>query len=199
MSAPILLKSSSGIQQVSVESKLMSDHRQIFITGEINENSAMDFFKQILFLNEEDNRKPISVFINSQGGVIDHGLLVYDAMIGSKAPIRTFCTGCAYSMGAVLFACGKERYMLPHSKLMLHEPLLGGRIGGNASSLKSISDSLLETKAMINRLLAFHTGKTEEEMDRMTSFDHYFTAKEAVEMGLADGIKSFSEMMEECV
>ena len=88
--------------------------------------------------------------------------------------------------------------MLPHSKLMLHEPLLGGKIGGNASSIKSISDSLLETKSMMNKLLARHTGKTEEEMNQLTSYDHYFTAKEAVEMGLADGIKDFHEMMESC-
>lgn len=196
MSAPILVKSSSGIQQVSIESKLMSGHRQLFIMGEINANSAMDFLKQVMYLNTEDNSRPISVFINSPGGEIDNGLLVYDAIIGSRAPIHMFCTGCAYSMGAVLFAAGKERYMLPHSKLMLHEPLLGERIGGNASSIKSISESLLETKSMMNKLLAFHTGKTEEEMDKMTSYDHYFTAKEAVEMGLADGIKDFGEMLE---
>ena len=86
--------------------------------------------------------------------------------------------------------------MLPHSRLMLHEPLLGGRIGGNASSIKSISDSLLETKAMMNRRLASHTGKTEEEIDELTSYDHYFSAREAVEVGLADEIKRFDEMME---
>lgn len=199
MSAPILVKSSSGIQQVSIESKLMSGHRQLFIMGEINANSAMDFLKQVMYLNTEDNSRPISVFINSPGGEIDNGLLVYDAIIGSRAPIHMFCIGCAYSMGAVLFTAGKERYMLPHSKLMLHEPLLGERIGGNASSIKSISDSLLETKSMMNKLLAFHTGKTEKEMDKLTSYDHYFTAKEAVEMGLADGIKDFGEIMEGCV
>lgn len=199
MSVPILLKSSSGVQTVSIESKLMSDHRRLFITGKINADSAMDFFKQVMLLNLEDDKAPIFVFINSEGGEIVNGLQIYDTIVGSKAPIRTFCSGCAYSMGAVLFACGKERYMLPHSKLMLHEPLLDGRIGGNASSIKSISESLLETKAMINRLLAFHTGKTETEIDELTSYDHYFSAQEAVEIGLADGIRSFKEMMEECV
>lgn len=198
MSTPVLLKSSSGIQTVSIESKLMSEHRRLFITGEINADSAMDFFKQVMILNLEDDKAPISVFINSPGGEIDNGLLIYDCLVGSKAPIRTFCSGCAYSMGAVLFICGQERFMFPHSKLMLHEPLLGGKIGGNASSIKSISESLLETKTMMNRLLAFHTGKTEAEMDELTSFDHYFSAEEAVEMGLADGIKSFKEMMEGC-
>ena len=192
MSTPVLLKSSGGVQTVAIESKLMSD-RRLFITGEINADSA------IMLLNLEDDRTPISVFINSPGGEIDNGLLIYDdAIVGSKAPVRTFCSGCAYSMGAVLFTCGKERYMFPHSKLMLHEPLLGGKIGGNASSIKSISESLLETKSMMNKLLAFHTGKTEEEMDELTSYDHYFSAQEAVEMGLADGIKDFKEMMEGC-
>lgn len=197
MSTPVLLRSSSGIQAVAIESKLMGD-RRLFITGEINAESAMDFFKQIMLLNQEDDTAPILVFINTPGGEIDNGLLIYDAIVGSKAPVYTFCSGCAYSMGAVLFACGKKRFLLPHSKLMLHQPLLGGRIGGNASSIKSISDSLLETKAMMNKLLAFHTGKTEEEMDEMTSYDHYFSAEEAVEMGLADGIRSFKEMMEGC-
>ena len=197
MSTPVLLRSSSGIQAVAIESKLMGD-RRLFITGEINAESAMDFFKQIMLLNQEDDKSPILVFINSPGGEIDNGLLIYDAIVGSKAPVYTFCSGCAYSMGAVLFACGKKRFLLPHSKLMLHQPLLGGRIGGNASSIKSISDSLLETKTMMNKLLAFHTGKTEEEMDEMTSYDHYFSAEEAVAMGLADGIRSFKEMMEDC-
>ncbi len=199
MNTPILLKSCNGVQAVSMEAKLMSDHRRLFITGEINEDSAMEFFKQVMILNLEDDQTPISVFINSTGGEIDNGLLIYDTIVSSKAPIRTFCVGCAYSMGAILFASGKKRVMLPHSKLMLHEPLLGGKIGGNASSVKSISESLLETKAMMNRLLALHTGKTETEMDELTSYDHYFSAQEAVEMGLADEIKNFKEMMEGCV
>lgn len=149
MSTPVLLKSSGGVQTVAIESKLMSD-RRLFITGEINADSAMDFFKQIMLLNLEDDGTPISVFINSPGGEIDNGLLIYDAIVGSKAPVRTFCSGCAYSMGAVLFTCGKERYMFPHSKLMLHEPLLGGKIGGNASSIKSISESLF---SVVRRIL----------------------------------------------
>ncbi|MCR1918249.1 ATP-dependent Clp protease proteolytic subunit [Frisingicoccus caecimuris] len=198
MSAPVLIKGSNGITPVSIESKHMSD-RRLFLTGEINADSALDFMKQVMYLNAEDEKAPISVFINSQGGEIDNGLLIYDVIVGSKAPIHMFCAGCAYSMGAVLFVCGKERYMLPHSKLMLHEPLLGGKIGGNASSIKSISDSLLETKIMMNKLLAQHSGKSEEEIDMLTSYDHYFTAQEAMDMGLSDGIKSFKEMMEVCL
>lgn len=194
MSIPVLLKSSSGVQTVAIESKLMSE-RRLFITGEINADSAMDFFKQMMLLNLENDQIPITVFINSTGGEIDNGLLIYDAIVGSRAPVRTFCSGCAYSMGAVLFACGNERFMLPHSKLMLHEPLLGRKIGGNASSIKSISESLLETKAMMNKILAYHTGKKEAEIDALISYDHYFSATEAVEMGFADGIKNFEEII----
>lgn len=197
MSAPVLIKSSSGITAVSIESRHMSD-RRLFITGEINSDTALDFMKQVMFLNAEDN-SPISVFINTPGGEINSGMLMYDVIVGSEAPVRMYCTGKAYSMGAVLFACAKERYMLPNSELMIHQPLLGGQVSGNASSIKSISDSLLETKARMNKILALHTGRTEAEVDKQTAFDHYFTAKEAIDFGLCDGIKNFKEMMEECV
>ena len=136
----ILIRSSSGITQVPVETKLLSE-RRIFIEGEITANTAMEFVKQMLYLNIE-SEETITVFINSPGGEINSGLLMYDAIVGSKAPVRTICMGKAYSMGAVLFTCAKERFMLPNSELMLHQPLLGGRVSGNASSIRSISDSL---------------------------------------------------------
>jgi ATP-dependent Clp protease protease subunit len=106
--------------------------------------------------------------------------------------------GRAYSMAAVLFASGKHgRYMLPNSELMLHEPLLGNRVGGNSSSLKSISDTLIQTKERLNRILAKHTGKTEEEIDEATRFDHYFQADESMDFGLCDKIMTFAELMKE--
>ena len=104
--------------------------------------------------------------------------------------------GKAYSMGAVLFTCAKERFMLPNSELMLHQPLLGGRVSGNASSIRSISDSLLETKRKLNKLIAIHTGKTEKEIDEATGFDHYYSPDEAVDFHLADKVICFSEMEE---
>ena len=128
MSTPVLLKSSSGIQTVLIESKLLSDRRRIFITDEINADSAMDFFKQIMLLNLEDDKAPISVLINTLGGEIDNRLLIYDCLVETKAPIRTFCSECAYSMGAVLFTCGQERFMFTHSKLMLTSLFLATRL-----------------------------------------------------------------------
>ena len=190
----ILIRSSSGITQVPVETKLLSE-RRIFIEGEITANTAMEFVKQMLYLNIE-SEETITVFINSPGGEINSGLLIYDAIVGSKAPVRTICMGKAYSMGAVLFTCAKERFMLPNSELMLHQPLLGGRVSGNASSIRSISDSLLETKRKLNKLIAIHTGKTEKEIDEATGFDHYYSPDEAVDFHLADKVICFSEMEE---
>lgn len=192
----VQVKSSSGITLVPVESRLMSN-RKIFIEGEINADTACEFVKKVMLLNSEDIQKPIDVLINSTGGEINSGMLVYDVIQSSKAPIRMFCIGRAYSMGAVLFACGNNgRYMLPHGELMIHEPLLGSRVGGNSSSIKSISDSLIETKKKMNQILAKHTGKTEEEVEKATGYDHYFSPEESVEFGLCDEIVGFDKVME---
>lgn len=187
----VQIKSSSGITVVPIETRLMAD-RKVFIEGEINPERACDFVKKILFLNGEDREKPIDVLINSPGGEITSGMLMYDVIQASSAPIRTYCTGGAFSMGAVLFACGNHgRYILPHSKLMLHEPLLGNQVGGSASSIQSISENLLEMKRKMNQILAKHTGKTEKEIEEATRFDHFFSAQESVEFGLADKIIDF--------
>ena len=192
----VLVKSSSGITQVSADSKLLSQ-RKVFIEGEISSESACEFIKKILILNEEDTDKPIDVLINSPGGEINSGMAIYDVIQASKAPIRMFCIGRAYSMGAVLFSSGNPgRYMLPHSELMLHEPLIGNRVSGNSSSIQSISESLLETKRRMNQILARHTGKSEEEVEKATSYDHYYSPEESREFGLCDEIVDFNKIME---
>lgn len=192
----VQVKSSNGITLVPVDSKLMAN-RKIFIEGEIDAEKACEFVKEVMLLNGEDSQSPIDVLINSPGGEINSGMLMYDVIQASKAPIRMFCIGRAYSMGAVLFACGNHgRYMLPHGELMIHEPLLGNRVGGNSSSIKSISDSLLETKRKMNQILAKHTGKSEEEVEKATGFDHCFSPEESVEFGLCDQIVGFDKIME---
>lgn len=192
----VLMKSSNGITRVQADSKLLSK-RKVFIEGEITPESACEFIKKIMVLNEENSEKPIDVLINSPGGEINSGMLIYDVLQSSKPPIRMFCIGRAYSMGAVLFASGNHgRYMLPHSELMLHEPLLGNRVAGNSSSIKSISDSLLETKKKMNQILSKHTGRSEEEVEKATSFDHYYSPEESKEFGLCDDIVDFNTIME---
>ena len=192
----VQVKSSSGISLVPVDSRLMAS-RKLFLEGEIDAEKACEFVKEVMLLNYEDPKSPIDVLINSPGGEISSGMLIYDVIQSGKAPIRTFCIGKAYSMAAVLFACGKHgRYMLPHGELMIHEPLLGNQISGNSSSLKSISDSLLETKRKMNQILAKHPGKTEEEVEKATSFDHYFSPEESIAFGLCDEIIEFDRILE---
>lgn len=187
----VQVKSSAGITLVPVDTRLMAN-RKVFVEGEINQESACEFAKKIMLLTSEDKDKLIDVVINSPGGEINAGLLMYDVIQASKTPIRMFCIGRAYSMGAVLFASGTHgRYMLPHSELMLHEPLLGNRVGGNASSIRSISESLIETKRKINQILAKHTGQTEDAIESATKFDHYYSAEESVAFGLADKVVEF--------
>ena len=192
----VLIKSSNGITQVSADSRLLAQ-RKVFIEGEIDSEAACEFIKKIMILNAEDSSKPIDVLINSPGGEINSGMVMYDVIQASKASIRMFCIGRAYSMGAVLFACGNHgRYMLPHGELMLHEPLLGNRVGGNSSSIKSISESLLETKRKMNQILAKHTGKSEKEVEKATSYDHYYSPEESIEFGLCDKIVDFNMILE---
>lgn len=191
----VQVKSSNGITLVPLDSRLMAK-RKVFIEGEINDEKACEFVKQVMLLNAENPQQPIDVLINSPGGEINSGMLMYDVIQASKAPIRMYCIGKAYSMGAVLFASGNNgRYMLPHGELMIHEPLLGSRVGGNSSSIKSISDSLLETKRKMNRILAKHTGKSEEEVEEATGFDHYFSPEESIAFGLCDQIVGFDKIM----
>ncbi len=192
----IQVKSSNGITLVPLESILLGE-RKIYIEGEIDGEKAGEFFKEVQLLNRQDDHKLIDVFINSPGGEVSAGMLMYDVIQSSRAPIRTFCMGRAYSMGAVLFACGNHgRYMFPHGELMIHEPLLGSRVGGNSSSIKSISDSLLDTKKIMNQILAKHTGRTEKEVEEATSFDHYFSPEESIAFGLCDLIVGFDKVME---
>lgn len=191
------VKSANGITLVPIDARLFA-HRKVFIQGEINKASACEFEQKIMLLNYEDSDAFIDVVIDSHGGEIEVGMLMYDCIQGSAAPIRLFCTGSAYSMAAVLFSGGNHgRYLLPHAKVMLHEPLISGGIGGKSSSIKSISDSLLETRKMLNEILAFHTHKSLEEIDEATSYDHYFSAREAVAFGLADQICSLKMLLGE--
>lgn len=184
----IITRSSNGITLVPVETKLF-EARKIIIKGEINFELANEFIGKIIILNSEDKKAPIDILINSYGGEINAGLLIYDIIRSVKVPVRTYCIGAAYSMAALLFASGTGgRYMLPHSELMLHEPLLGNRVSGNASSIRSISDTLMETREKINRILAEITGKTTGEIEKATGYDHYFSAKESIAFGLADKI-----------
>lgn len=192
----VQVKTAGGITLMSMDTRLMGD-REIFLEGEINESMACDFARKVNCLLKADRDGEIKVFINSAGGEINSGLLIYDIIQSCGKKMKLYCTGKAYSMAGILLASGEKgcRFVLPHSEIMLHEPLLGNRVSGSSSSIKSISDTLIQTKRMLNELLARHTGKTPEEIEEITGYDHYFSAKESMDFGLCDGIMDFQKMI----
>ena len=190
-----VLKSSHGFDLVPIESKLLSN-RQIFIEGIINSETACEFLRQIMFLVSEDAEKPVDVLVNSQGGEINAGFLIYDTIQSCKIPIRLLCVGQAYSMAAIIVACGKQgRYILPHSELLLHEPLIESQINGSNSSIQAIAKSLTKTKKL-NAILSKHTGHSEDEIEATIIGNHSFNAEESVAFGLVDKIIGFNEIIE---
>ena len=128
------------------------------------------------------------MYINSPGGEVSSGLALYDVMKAVKCPIRTVCVGTAASMAAVLFASGSERDMLPHARIMIHDPLIIGGAGGSALAMKRLSDDLLRTREIMCGILAEHTGRTLEEIYEKTASDSFFYADEAIKFGLADKV-----------
>ena len=181
-------ESVNGIQEVSLYTNAFSN-RKMFLFGPIDEKTVYTFTAQMLYLME-DEQSPIDIYINSPGGEVNSGLAIYDLIQSCKAPINMYCIGMAASMGALIFAGGKKGhiFMLPHSKVMIHEPLIPNGVGGSASSIKSTADSILQTRELLNGILAKHTGKTLEEINKATDHDNFMTANEAIEFGLCDKV-----------
>lgn len=190
-SIPALEKeSANGIQQVSLITDAFTN-RRLFLFGEIDQNLVFSFTMQMLSLME-DEQSEINIYINSPGGEVNSGLAIYDLIQSCKAPINMYCIGMAASMGALIFAGGQKgrRFILPHSKVMIHEPLIPNGVGGSASSIKSTADSILQTRALLNGILAEHSGKTLDEINKATDHDNFMTAEEAIEFGLCDEVVS---------
>ena len=177
-----------GTRTMSLRAKHLAN-RCIFLSGRIDAEMADAFLSQFLYL-EQESSEPVTIYINSPGGEVNAGLLIYDTVQGSVLEVNMICAGMAASMAAVILAGGQpgHRFMLPHSKVMIHEPLIEGGVGGSATSIKNISESILETRKIINGILAKHTGKTVEEIDAATSFDNIMNALEAQEFGICDDI-----------
>lgn len=186
-----IIKSSNGISLAPIESRLLSD-RKIFIEGEITAASACEFVRAIMLLVKEDADKPIDIYINSPGGEVNAGLMIYDTLKGVKTEINLHCIGMAASMAAIILAGGKKghRFILRHSRTMIHEPLITGGVGGSATSIKRTAESIMETKRISVELLASDTGKTRNEVEAAISFDNYMNAEESIAFGLCDDIET---------
>lgn len=182
----IIKETSNGLFVCQIQDDMLQ-RREIECVGEINADSVNAIIRQIRYLAAQDPEAEITIYINSPGGEVASGLALYDVMKAVPCPIRTVCVGTAASMGAVLFASGDRREMLPHAQVMIHDPLIQST-GGSALTLKSTSDSLMEIRESTAKILAEQTGKTLEEIFEKTKQDTWFHAQEAVDFGLADSI-----------
>lgn len=187
--ANILKETVRGTDCIKIEDELLS-RREIFLTEEVNPETSNELIKQLMYLERQDSGKEITLYINSPGGEVISGLAVYDLISLMKSPIRTVCTGTAASMGAILFLAGKKREMLPHTRLMIHDPSFGGgSIGGKKShELRHELEKLDEVRAALAKIIAEKTGRPLEEIYDVTSDDTFYSAEEAITFGLATGI-----------
>ena len=183
----VVEQTNRGERSYDIFSRLLND-RIVFLSDEVNDTTASLIVAQMLFLEAQDPDKDISCYINSPGGSVTAGMAIYDTMQFIKCDVSTICIGMAASMGAFLLSSGTKgkRFALPHSEVMIHQPLGGAR--GQASDIQIQAEHILRTKATLNRILAENTGKPLEIIERDTDRDNYMTAQEAMEYGLVDKV-----------
>lgn len=185
----IIRETSEGTQCLDVRDEMLR-FRQLELCGPVDADSASGIIRNLLFLQKESTEEPITLFINSPGGEVQSGLALYDVMQAISCPVRTVCLGMAASMAALLFIAGNQRDMLPHSRVMIHDPLIGGGLGGSALSVKARADDLMRIRDITAQVVAQHSHMSLEEVFELTAKDTYFEAQEAIDAGLADRIVS---------
>ena len=183
----VIEQTPGGERAYDIYSRLLSD-RIVMLTDEVNDVTASLVVAQMLLLEAQDPDKDIYFYINSPGGSVSAGFAIYDTMNYIKCDVCTICMGMAASMGAFLLSGGTKgkRLALPNAEIMIHQPLGGAQ--GQASDIKIHADHILKTRAKLNKLLAEHTGKPIEEIERDTERDNYLTAEEACAYGLIDKV-----------
>lgn len=185
---PVVVEQTSrGERSYDIYSRLLKE-RVIFLVGPIDDQMANLVVAQMLFLESENPDKDIHLYINSPGGVVTAGMSIYDTMQFVKPEISTLCIGQAASMGAFLLAGGQagKRHCLPNSRMMIHQPL--GGFQGQASDIEIHAREIIELKNRLNSILAKHTGRPLEDIERETDRDHFMSAEKAVEYGLIDSV-----------
>ncbi len=183
----VIEKSPYGERAYDIYSRLLKE-RIIFIAGPINDAVANSIIAQMLFLEHEDPKKDIQLYLNTPGGVVSAGLAIYDTMQYIKPDVSTICVGIAASMGAVLLGAGKKgkRISLPNSEILLHQ-VMGG-VEGQAVDVEITARQILKIKDKLNQILAKHTGQSLAKIEKDTDRDFYLSAQEAKEYGLIDEI-----------
>jgi ATP-dependent Clp protease protease subunit len=183
----VVEQSSRGERAYDIYSRLLKE-RVVFIVGPIEDYMANLVVAQLLFLESENPNKDINLYINSPGGAVSAGLAIYDTMQFIRSEVSTMCVGQAASMGAVLLAAGAKgkRYCLPHSRVMIHQPL--GGFQGQATDIDIHAREILKTRGQLNEIFAEHTGQSVKTIARDTERDNFMDPQQAQEYGLIDQI-----------
>ncbi|MDP2153464.1 MAG: ATP-dependent Clp endopeptidase proteolytic subunit ClpP [Methylotenera sp.] len=183
----VIEQSGRGERSFDIYSRLLKE-RVIFLVGPVNDMSANLVVAQLLFLEADNPDKDISLYINSPGGSVTAGMSIYDTMQFIKPDVSTLCIGQAASMGAFLLAAGAKdkRYSLPNSRIMIHQP--SGGFQGQSSDIEIHAKEILYLRAKLNDILAHHSGRTAEEIDRDTERDNFMSAEQSVAYGLIDKV-----------
>ncbi|HDY73191.1 MAG TPA: ATP-dependent Clp protease proteolytic subunit [Candidatus Jorgensenbacteria bacterium] len=183
----VIEKSPDGERVYDIYSRLLKE-RIIFLGGPISDSLANSIIAQLLFLDHQDSKKDILLYINTPGGSVTAGMAIYDTMQHVKAPVSTICVGIAASMGAVLLAAGQKgkRLALPNSEIMLHQ-VMGG-VEGQAIEIEITAKHIIKIKDKLNRILAKHTGQLLKRLEKDTDRDFHLDPKEAREYGIIDEI-----------
>ena len=188
MYVPIVVEQTGrGERSYDIYSRLLKD-RIILLSGPIDDTVANSIVAQLLFLESEDPDKDIHLYINSPGGVVTAGMAIYDTMQYIKPDVSTICVGSAASMGSLLLTAGApgKRYALPHSRIMIHQPL--GGVQGQASEIEIHAREILRLREELNGVLAHHTGQPIEVIAKDTDRDNFMSAQDAKDYGLIDEV-----------
>ena len=184
----IIRETAEGLNRLDIRDDMLAN-RELELTCGVDADSCAAIARGLLYLQRQDASAPVTLYINSPGGEVQSGLALYDVMQAVSCPVRTVCLGLAASMGALLFIAGDERWMLPHSRIMIHDPLIGGAgLAGSALSVKARADDLMRIRDITASVIARHTGMSLERVFELTANDTYFEAERALEAGLADRI-----------
>ncbi len=195
--ANIIMESVRGFDALNINDVFLKD-RKIFLIGEVNDESCNELIKELLYMEAQDNTKPIVLFINSPGGDVGSGLAVFDTISLLKSPVYAVVTGIAASMGSIiLLACDEDkRLMLPSSRVMLHDCSWGRHeMGGKKPhEVEEELNQLKKTNERLVSIIAKRTGKTVKQVSKITRYDSFFSAEEAIEFGLASKVMDTDEL-----